>query len=208
MPSLIAHWPQADQRALLDDLNYLNLAEMRTFCRAHAIPYAICVETKTGELRKTADTDRKSVVLARVRRYLKTGRVPQATCFPAHIVREDALPKRLTPSDRLYYGHYEKHNPVMINLLKRLTDGRFRSGALARILAREFWSAGKAPTFAEFAAAWSRANPKGLGIADGLHPEAAWLTDRARGTADKNWKARRAQIAARVLKALRTIPRP
>ena len=60
-----------------------------------------------------------------------------------------------------------------------LTNGEFKDGAIARILAREFWTDGKAPTFAEFAKAWLKANKKGLGVHLGLHPEAAWLTDRA-----------------------------
>ncbi len=50
--------------------------------------------------------------------------------------------------------------------------------------------AGKAPTFAEFANAWLKANGKGLGVHLDLHPEAAWLTDRARNEAGKDWKLR------------------
>jgi hypothetical protein len=37
--------------------------------------------------------------------------------------------------------------------LGELTDGRFRDGAVARVLAMEFWTRGEAPTLAEFARA-------------------------------------------------------
>lgn len=90
-----------------------------------------------------------------------------------------------------------------MNLLSKLTDGGFRDGAIARILVREFWNSGKAPTFAEFAGAWQRANKRGLGP----HPEAAWLTDRARNKAGKDWKAKRERIAKRALKILGSIER-
>jgi hypothetical protein len=208
MPSLISHLDDPDQRALLGGLNYLNLAEMRGFCDRHGIPYRILIEDESGERKRTQDSDRKSVVLERVRRYLNTGRVPAPSLVPARIARLDGPPKRLRAEDRLYYGWYDKTNPAMLGLLERLTGGTFRSGAIARILCREFWTAGQAPTFAEFAEAWIEAAAKGLGVAEGRHPEAAWLTDRARGTAGKDWKAKRERIATRVLRTLATIPPP
>ncbi len=205
MPSLIAHLSKRAQRELLDDVNYLNLGELRTFCREHGIPTAIYIEAESGERRRSKDTDRKSVVLGRVRRYLETGRVPEPTVFCAAVVRLDGLPEEPRPTDRLYYGCYDKQNPKMMALLRKLTDGAFRNGAVARILAREFWTAGVAPTFREFAREWIVANEKGLGIADGEHPEAAFLTDRARGEAGDDWKQKRARIAAKVQDALATI---
>ena len=204
MPSLISHLSKEERSELLADLNYLNIREFRSFCNEHSIPYVIWIETGDGKKKRSKDTDRKSVVLGRIRHYLKTGRVLAETCFCAEVVRLDAPPRRLRPDDRLYYGWYDKTNRSMMDLLKRLTDGEFRNGAIARILAREFWTEGKAPTFVEFAEAWSIANEKGLG----LHPEAAWLTDRARHEAGKNWKAKRERKARKVLAILGAIPRP
>lgn len=131
MPSLIAHLDKRAQRALLDDLNYLNLGEVSAFCREHGIPTAIYVETDSGKRRRTRDTDRKSVVLDRVRSYLKTGRVPEATVFRAAAARLEGLPANPRPTDRLYYGCYDKKNPKMLALLQGLTDGAFRNGAVA-----------------------------------------------------------------------------
>jgi hypothetical protein len=99
-----------------------------------------------------------SVCPFKANRFLETGIVPEGTCFPARVVCSEALPKTLSANDRLYYGQYDKKNQAMDKLLKDLTAGRFKNGAVARILAREFWTAGKAPTLAEFAAAWMRAS--------------------------------------------------
>jgi len=89
-----------------------------------------------------------------------------------------------------------------VRTLRRLTNGRFRDSAIARILLNEFWTKGEAPTMAEFASSWSRADSEGLGIDRGDHPEAAYLTDRARGSTGADWKAKRTAIAKRVLAVL------
>ena len=102
MPSLISNLGQSRQRELLDDLNYLNIQEFRSFCHAHSIPYKILIETESGKRKQSRDTDRKSIVLERIRHYLKTGKVMAPTCFPARIVRLDGMPTKLKPSDRLY----------------------------------------------------------------------------------------------------------
>lgn len=201
MPSLISHLSRSRQCELLDDLNYLNIQEFRSFCHAHSIPYKILIETESGKRKQSRDTDRKSIVLERIRHYLKTGKVPDPTCFSARIVRLDGMPAKLKPTDRLYYGWYDKKHRGMLELLRNLTNGQFRSGAIARILCREFWTAGKAPTFAQYAKAWLKENEKGLGF----HPEAAWLTDRARGEAGKDWRAKRQRKATKVLKTLSTL---
>ncbi len=208
MASLISHLSERERDRLAEDLNYMNLAEMKGFCRSHGIPFIIHFESSSGQRKKSRDTDRKSVVLARVRHYLTTGEVPDATCFPARVVAPGPVPQKLRPQDRLYYGWYDKTNADMVGLLRQLTNGQFRNGAIARILAREFWTSGEAPTFAEFADRWQQDAQKGLGVDRGEHPEAAWLTDRARGEAGSDWKAKRVHRARRALAVLNRIEKP
>lgn len=202
VPSLISHLSRAEQRKLLDDLNYLNIAEFRAFCDAHEIPYVIYVETADGKQKRTRETDRKAIVLDRIRSYLKTGRTPPATCLAPDVVSTDLPPQTFKPTQRLYFGWYNKRDTALMAALRKLTDGEFKDGAIARILLRKLWTAGTAPTLREFAAAWQAAAERGLGE----HPEAAWLTDRARKTAGKDWKAKRTRIANGVLKTLSAIP--
>ena len=86
----------------------------------------------------------------------------------------------------------------MIALLKKLTDGHFENGAIARILARKFWSKGEAPTFPEFAAAWLQERKAHRRP----NPEWAFLSDRASRGVVPDWKKLRARKAAAVLKLL------
>jgi hypothetical protein len=161
----------------LADLSYLNLSEIKSFCRRHSIPY-------------------------RIRHYLTTGEVPEATCLGSHIVRDGDPPTDLAPTDRLYYRWYSKtHRPVM-TLLARVTGGRFQNGALARVLIMEFWAQGEAPTLEQFAAAWITAKDSQRDL---LTPDYAYLTDRQHGKAGADWKAARQEKAERVLATLATI---
>jgi len=201
--SLIAKLPKQQREQLLADLNYLNMAEIRSFCRRHSIPYRITIETKDGSTKTTSEEDRKGVVLNRIRAFLQKAVIPEETRFDGRIVCFDPPPAELTPDDRVFYGRYDKSNRQMIVLLKELTDGHFRDGAIARILGREFWTRGKAPTFKEFAAAWLQAVQEHTAP----NPEWAFLSDRTRGTAAKDWKKLRAKKAASVLERLNQIAR-
>jgi hypothetical protein len=147
MPNLLSQLTKSDQSRLLEELNYMNLEEIRGFCSDRGIPYRIVAEYPNGKLKATNDTDRKPIVLARVRRYLTTGQVGKPTCIPAEIVREDNPPSRIRPQDRLYYRWYAKKFEGVMRLLRNLTADRFRDGAVARVLAMEFWTRGEAPTF-------------------------------------------------------------
>jgi hypothetical protein len=202
--NLLSQLTRAEQARLQADINYMNLAEIRGYCQAHGIPYRIVAGSSTRKPRATADTDRKPVVLARVRRYLRTGDTGRPTCIPAKIVRTGKPPARLGPRDRIFYRWYAKEHTGVIRLLRRLTDGRFKDGAVARVVVMEFWTRGIAPTFLQFARAWRKTK---AWERDLLTPEYAYLTDLQRHQADGNWKALRTAKAKSALKTLARIAR-
>ena len=201
MQCLIHSLSEPEQVALLEDLNYLNMVELKAFCNKHAIPYSIWIETTKRVRRKTRDDDRKGVMLHRIRHYLTTGELLDATCFPASVVCFADPPKVIKPTDRLFYGQYDKKSTAMIGLLEELTGGQFKNGAIARILARDFWSKGIAPTFQDYAAAWLQANENHRQP----NPEWAFLSDRTKEKDTSNWKQLRAAKAKRVLDLLNTL---
>jgi hypothetical protein len=202
MSNFLSRLTKSDRARLLDELNYMNLEEIRGFCSERAIPYRIVAEYSNGKVKATKDTDRKPIVLARVRRYLRTGEVGQPTCISAQIVREENPPARLGPRDRLYYRWYAKEFEGVMRLLRDLTAGRFRDGAVARVLAMEFWTRGEAPTFEEFARSWTKAKAEEHRL---LTPEYAYLTDLRHQRADGDWKALRKAKAKSALETLERI---
>ena len=199
MPTLISHI--ADQQGLLDELNYLNMDEIRSFCDRYCIPYRIWIRTPDGERRRTTDIDRKGIILDRIRRYLKTGIVPGPTCFPACVVSSEIGTGDIKATDRLLYGQYDKKNVAMMALLKRLTAGQFKDGAIARILANEFWRSGTAPTYREYAARWLQARAE----RSRPNPEWAFLADMSTGKEATDWKQQRVKKARHVLKILNSL---
>jgi hypothetical protein len=206
MPNLLSRLTKDAQARLLEELNYLNLEEFRGFCSDRGIPYKILAEYPGGQMKATKDTDRKPIVLARIRHYLATGDAGQPTCIPKEIVRDDDPPARPGPRDRLFYRWYSKEHTGVIRTLSELTDGRFRDGAVARVLAMEFWTRGEAPTLAEFARAWTRAKADQHRL---LTAEYAYLTDLKHKRAGSEWKSLRKAKAASALQTLtRIAPRP
>jgi hypothetical protein len=196
--SFISKLPKRERQQLLDDLNYLKISEIRSFCKRHSIPYRIAIETTDGRRSMTREDDRKGVILNRIRHFLQTGVILDETCFPAAVVCFDQLSDPINADDRLFYGQYDKTNRTMITLLKSLTDGQFENGAIARMLAREFWSRGKAPTFREYASAWIDASREHLRP----NPEWAFLSDRANKGVVRDWAKLRKQKASKVMKVL------
>jgi hypothetical protein len=201
LPFLIPNLSTKERQELLQALNYLNLAEIKSFCNKHSIPYTIVFETADGNRSKTTDVDRKGLILNRMRHFLKTGEILGETCFRSTVVCFDALPRKLVASDRLFYGQFSKKNRTLIALLRNLTHGKFADGAIARILAREYWTRGDAPTLKEYASAWLEAQREHTKP----NPEWAFLSDRAYKTVGSDWKKMRTSKAKRVIKILNTI---
>ena len=199
MSNFLSQLTASERARLLEELNYMNLKEIRGVCSVRGIPYRIMAESADGKVKATKDTDRKPIVLARVRRYLTTGQVGQPTCIPAQIVREESPPARPGPRDRLYYRWYAKEFEGVMRLLRDLTAGRFKDGAVARVLAMEFWTQGEAPTFEAFARSWTKAKAEEHRL---LTPEYAYLTDLKHHRADNEWKAVRNAKAKSALKTL------
>src|SRR3954470_19688496 len=99
MSNFLSQLTTAGRGRLLEELNYMNLEEIRSFCRERGIAYRIVAKHADRTVTVTKDCDRKPIVLARVRRYLTTGQVGQPTCIPEQIVREDSPPACLGPRD-------------------------------------------------------------------------------------------------------------
>ncbi len=190
------------ERALLHEtVQYLNLEEMRIFCRTHKLPLNIHVEGSDGRLRSSGDRDRKDVVLKRIEDFANLGKRTGPTVYRNSVVCGDPLGARLNGRVRLHYGQYDKHNPAFIACMQKLTGGDFRSGMIARLVLRDFWTGGTAPTLRQFADEWLRATKAHTKP----RPEGAYLADRAKGVDQDNWKAvriRKARQALQILKRL------
>ncbi len=186
---------------MLADIYYLNMEELREFCDARGISYIITIENADGRITQSRDADRKGIVIDRIVHFLKTGTIKPATIFRKEVVASKPLDRAPVELDRIFYRQYKNHDDATLALMKHLTDGKFEFGAMAQETIRACWTRGEAPTYREFARHWERAVKEH----DKPNPEWAFLTDRAKGTADKDWKKLRSQKATAVLKLLKKI---
>lgn len=180
-------------------LNYLNLKEYQNFCKKHKIPFFIYIEIDNKKLKKTNEKDRKAISIDRIKKYILTGKITKPTIFKNSVVANKIeLEKIFTnKNQKIKYGCYNTNRKDLFEILKTLTDGKFKDGAIAREVIRDFWSTGKAPTCVEFATAWMRAvNTKKE------HHEWAYLSDLAKGIDVSNWKKYRLQQAKKALSTL------
>ena len=184
------------------DLNYLNMEEIKAFCNKTGIPFKIHYY-RANKLRVSGEIDRKAIILDRIRFFIKSRTIAQPTIYKTKVTCFDPLPSKLAPSDHIFYGQYKTTHKNILSLMRALTDGEFKFGAISQEVIRDFWREGKAPSYEQFAIAWIKANkahvePK---------PEWAYLTDLAAGMDRSEWKEHRRKKATVVLKTLHLIIR-
>jgi hypothetical protein len=199
--SLLSALSPKEKNILLKDIYYLNMQELRAFCDAREIPYSIYYETEDRRIKRSRDQDRKAIVLDRIVHYLETGTIKPRTIFKKAVVASDTSTESPQANDNVFYGRYKNGDIRILKLMKRLTAGRFEFGAIAQEVLRDFWSSGKAPTYAKFAKAWMRAAAKH----DKPNREWAFLADLAAGSAGPDWKKMRKKKAGAVVALLNKI---
>ena len=176
------------------DMNYLNISEIKSICEDLSIPYRILYQ-KEGRVRKTSTYDRKDVLLERIRGFLFAGMFSEPTILSSQVVNFTPLTFPQKEADLIYFGQYKNGNTDIDGLMKKLTGGLFKNGAIAYDVLREYWTKGKAPSYKEFAQAWMKAVEKHLQP----KPEWAYLTDLASGHDMRSWKRFREEKAQVVL---------
>jgi hypothetical protein len=87
-------------------------------------------------------------------------------------------------------------------VLRELTDRQFKDGAVARVVAIDFWTRGVALTLETFARAWTKAKADQHRL---LTPEYAYLTDLRHQRANADWKKERRIKAKSALATLEKI---
>jgi len=204
MASLLGKLTDSQRTELLENIYYLNMQELREFCDAHGIPYAIYFETEDGRVRKSRDADRKGIVIDRVLHFISTGTIKPRTIFPKSVVRFEPMRSAPTESDRIFYGQYKDSDSNLLRLMKQLTGGKFEAGAISQEVLRACWTRGAPPDYREFAKLWLKAREDHTTP----NPEWAFLTDRAKGIAGTDWKQLRIRKASAALALLRKIAPP
>jgi elongation factor P hydroxylase len=111
---LLAGLTKPQQKELFNNMNYMDMQELKAFCIASGIPFNIYIEMPTGVLKKTSVLDRKGIVLDRIKYYLKTGLVKKPTIFTNAVIAKEKLPAILRANHKVLHGQYKNKNSAIL----------------------------------------------------------------------------------------------
>jgi hypothetical protein len=172
------------------NIYFLNMKELRGLCEQYNIPYEIYMEKGTEQV-KTGAYDRKNILIERILNKMN-GKDSRKTLYRSNVV--ELNPKTtFKKTDLMKYGEYKNGNSNILKLLKKLTNGKFKFGALSCELIDKYWRNGKAPTFNTFAKKYlSKLN-------DDEHPEWRYIQFIREGGTIKEWNKKRNIVAKKVI---------
>jgi len=181
-----------------DDLNYLNMQEIRSLASHFSIPVYVHYENKVGKVVKTSEIERKSRLLDKIFAYIQGERNFKPVVYSSKIVSFHDFKSSYSEQDPVLYRDFKSTNKALIACLKNLTGGQFRFGALAFIEAHRLWRSGKTASLKQFAVIWLQA------VKDHTKPldEWAFIREMQNGMSRDEWKIYRQNKADKILSIL------
>ena len=140
-------------------LVFLNMDQLKSICNNYGIYYNIFIERNNNVI-KTSEVDHKETIINNISYYLKKNKIPPKTLYKKKIINFLKL-ENISKEDFIYYGQYKTTNKIILNLLKELTNGNFKFGAISQKIIRKIWKGNKLITYENFAKLWEKENEKG-----------------------------------------------
>ena len=192
--------PNSKQHNLIirDDLNYLNMEEIKSLCKTFNLPFQIHYEDENGKIKRTSEVERKPYLLDRIYNFIQGKKSQKPIIYSKKIVKMGPFKTKYLPTDFILYGDFKSTNKLLINLLKFLSDQKFKFGAIAFIVAHELWRKNKRVTLEDFAKKWVKADKNHTAPLK----EWAYLTDLQNGFTQSEWKKFRKNKAEKMMKDL------
>lgn len=174
---------------------YLNIQELENIAKKFNIPIHI-FEQKDNQIIETNIREVKINIIKNILRLI-IGKKLKQTIIPQNVINKSPI-KNLNEYSKVYYGQFKSNNKQILNLMKQLTNNKYKNGAIAFIILRNLWSKGKLINYKEFAKLWLKENEKH----DKPNIEWAYLTDLNQGTNLDDWKNYRRKISKKIIKLL------
>lgn len=187
------HFPH---KLFREEINYLNMSEIKDIARKLRIPVNIHYEDEKGYLRKTSDLESKMYLLDKIDLFVSLGKTGKPVVYPAKVVCFESPKGEYQAGDRVLYKDFKSTNKALLKALRALTGDKFRFGAIAFIEAHKFWRQGKSCSLEEFSKLWLKAKKE---QGSRLREEWAYMTDFSKGLKRSEWKTLRAKKAQEIL---------
>lgn len=125
---------EQELKKLFDALHYMNIKELRSFCKQHNIP----------------STEKKAELIHKIMHFAKTGNVLPVKEFPDSAFAQKGINYQLAPQTKILNGSF-KNDLKTRNFFKQLIGDHFHFTAFGIDWIEERWHAGNPPTYQEFA---------------------------------------------------------
>ena len=147
-----------DKNNICNSLIFLNIKELIAICIKFNLPYHIYIQNNNSII-KINQKDNKEILIKRIKYFLLYNKKLSKTLYTNKIIKYDI--DNINENTFVYYGLY-KTNINILNLMKQLTDNKFKFGAISQKIIRNIWRNNKLITFHTFANLWLEENIKGL----------------------------------------------
>lgn len=180
-----------DQKFVAENIYYLNISELKSLCELLRCPYEIFLRID-NKYSTTGSCDRKKILIKRIIDVLN-GKKVHKTVYKESVIKLNSVKVRFNKNDLVRYGEYKNGNQNILKLLKTLTDGKFKFGALSCELADKYWRQGIAPSFQEFAKKYM------IELGKDPHPEWKYIDFIRKGGTIKEWKKKRNNVSKKII---------
>jgi hypothetical protein len=129
----------------------LNIEQIIKICDNLDIDYNIYIEINGG-IKKIADKLHKEFIIHKILNVIK-GNEDKKVIYSKKIQNYDNT-NDLHESDYIYYGQYNTTNKNTKKLLMKLTNNKFKFGAISQKIVKKYWMKNKLLTYKKFSILW------------------------------------------------------
>jgi len=129
----------------------LNMQELKKICSKLGINDNIYIETNNG-IKKIYEHLHKEFIIDKIIKVL-SGKKDKKIIYSIKMQKYTPT-DNIKSTDYIYYGQYNTTDKNIKKILKTLTDGKFKCGAISQKIIKKHWAKNISLTYKEFAKKW------------------------------------------------------
>lgn len=176
----------------MDDLYYLNISELKQLCNYLKIPYYFYKKNDNGDLIKLSYHLVKKDIVKKLIKLINNKNdksIYEPIIIKNKLFANKPILTNVKKNDFIYIDQYKNGNKYIYNLLKKLTDNKFKIGSLSCFLIRKIFKNNILITYQNFAQMYLKHIDKNI-----EHPEWMYINYK-----NDNWHNDRKNIADKIM---------
>jgi len=146
-----------------DIIKYIYLLDMnliKKICNKLNIYYNIFIEIDDNNIKKTNEILHKEFIIDNILHKIKTNE-SKKIIYKKKIQKLNSNILNINEMDYIYYGEYKTTNKNIKKLLLKLTDNKFKFGAISQKIIKSYWKDNKLINYKDFSKLWLNEYVKG-----------------------------------------------